>query len=81
MAARKKINRHQNGDELIKLAFFVRLCGDVVKEVLHFGERCRLTKIERVGYRFHWIVENFFSEAPFLQLNLDLVPRYYLSFC
>ena len=83
MAARKKmtaLNRHQNGDELIKLAFFVRLCGDVVKEVFHFGERRRLTKMELVGSRFHWIVENFFSEAPFLQLNLKLLPRYNLCF-
>lgn len=75
-------DRNKNGDEneMDKLEFFVRLCGDIVIEVLRFGERRRLTKMEIVGYRFHWIVENFFPEAPFLRLNLTLYPRYYLCF-
>ena len=50
----------------------MRLCGDVLFEVLCYGDRCRLTKLERVGGRFHRIVENFFGRMPSLRLNLSL---------
>ena len=53
-----------------EIEFFVRLCGDVLVELLQYGDRRRLTKLERVGQRFHWIVENFFGERPFLCFGL-----------
>lgn len=56
--------------------FFVCLCGDVLLEVFYYGDRRRLTKLERVGRRFHWINENYFDERPFHCLCLDLIPRF-----
>ena len=62
------------------VCFFVRLCHDVVFEVLSFGNRRQLTKLERVGRRFHRIAENYFDKAPFLLLNLRFSPRFLFSF-
>ena len=55
------------------IEFFVRLCGDVIVDVFHYANRLRLTKLARIGLRFHSIVENFFGEMPFLRLNLILL--------
>ena len=52
--------------------YFVSLCQDVILEVLSFGDRRWLIKLERVGRRFHWNIENFFGGIPFLRLNLKL---------
>ena len=52
--------------------YFVSLCQDVILEVLSFGNRRRLAKLERVGRRFHWNIEDFFGMIPFLSLNLLL---------
>ena len=59
------------------LEFIVRLCHDVLLEALLFGDRRRLTKLERVGRRFHRIIEDFLQHAPFLRLDLILDPEYY----
>ena len=61
------------------ISFFVRLCHDIVFEVLSFGNRRQLTKLERVGRRFHRIAENYFAKAPFILLNLRFSPRFLLS--
>ena len=60
-----------------KEKFFVILCGDVLLEVLQFGNRRQLVKLERVGRRLHWIIENRFGNRPFLRLGLDLNSRFY----
>ena len=52
--------------------FFVSLCADVLSDVLRFGNRHRLAKLERIGRRFHRIVENFFNKTPLIRLNLEL---------
>ena len=52
--------------------FFVSLCSDVLSDVLRFGTRHRLAKLERIGRRFHRIVGNFFYKAPFIHLDLEL---------
>ena len=52
--------------------YLVSLCQDVILEVLSFGNRRRLAKLERVGRRFHWNIEDFFGMIPFLSLNLLL---------
>ena len=61
------------------IEFFVRLCGDVMFEVLRYANRRRLTKLARIGLRFHSIVENFFGEMPFLRLNLILLEYIFFS--
>ena len=62
----------QNYEQEDAFGFVVRLCHDVLLEVLIFGDRRRLTKLERVGRRFHLSIENFFSERPFLRLGLQI---------
>ena len=54
--------------------FFVILCGDVLLEVLHFGNRRQLIKLERIGQRIHHIIEYYLVERPFLRLNFNIEP-------
>ena len=56
--------------------YFVSLCRDVLLEVLCYGDRRCLSKLERVGQRFHWMAENFFSARPFLRIDLSLKLNY-----
>ena len=58
--------------------FVLVLCHDVFLEVIHWGNRRQLIKLERVGQRFHWNIERFFSKTPFLRLDLLLAPRFYV---
>ena len=51
------------------IKFFVRLCGDVIVDVFHYANRRQLTKLARVGRRFHLIIENFFGETPIFRLK------------
>ena len=60
----------QNEEEDGGFKFIVRLCHDVFLEVLIFGDRRRITKLERVGRRFHLSIGNFLKERPFLRLRL-----------
>lgn len=57
--------------------FVVRLCRDVLLEALIFGDRRRLTKLERVNRRLHLIIEYFFKQGPFLRLGLKLNSRFF----
>ena len=54
------------------MEFYVRMCFDVLLEVLHPGDRRPLTKLERIGRRFHWTIEKFFPDVPSLRLNLEI---------
>ena len=65
---------HKNRED--ESEFNVRLCRDVLVELFLFGNRRRLTKLERVGYRFHRVIENFFKQKPFIRLDLRINPRY-----
>ena len=56
------------------------MCFDILLEVLHPGDRRPLTEVERVGRRFHWTIEKYFPDVPFLRLNLELNPLEYLFF-
>ena len=58
----------------------VRLCGDVFVEVLSYGERRRLIKLERVGRRFHRCTEAFFAKTPIIRLNLILITDFWFVF-
>ena len=59
--------------EVFKLGeYFISICNDVLVEVLSFGSRLRLGKLECVGRRFNWTVENFFAECPSIRLSFDL---------
>ena len=64
---------HQNEEEDLT-EFYLNLYLDVLLEVLRFGDRYRLAKLERTGLRLHQIIENYFSEKPFLSLNLEIRP-------
>ena len=54
----------------------LKFCYDVLFEVLRFGDRRRLTKLEGIGRRFHHLVEKWFVEMPFLRLNIILHPGF-----
>ena len=56
------------------IEFYLKFCFDVLLEVLQFGDRRRLTKLERVGRRLHHLVEKWFGEMPFLRLDIRLEP-------
>ena len=62
----------QNDDEQVE--FYLHLCSDVILETLQFGDRHPLVKMERIGRRFHWMIEQFFLYVPFRRLDLKLVP-------
>ena len=65
------------------IGFYLTLSLDVLFEVLRFGDRHRLTKLERVGRRLHHLVEKWFGEMPFLRLdlNIKLEPLRFSFFC
>ena len=50
--------------------FVVRLCSDVFLEVLYWGDRRHLTKLEKIGRYLHWLIDGRFKRAPFLSLDL-----------
>ena len=66
----------QNEDE----EFYVILCLDNLLELLRFGYRHRLTKLERVERRFHLIAEKYFGKIPFLRLDIRLETWYSFFF-
>ena len=65
----------QNASEEAQVEYSAILCHDVFLEVLRWGNRRQLVKLERIGQRFHWNVERFFLETPFLRLDLRIEPR------
>ena len=42
---------------------------DVLLEVLGYGDRRRLIKLEQIGQRYHRMIEHFFKEAPFIRIS------------
>ena len=58
-----------------KPKFVVRLCSDVLEDILCYGDRMKLTKTEFIGRRFHYMIENNFSEKPrvFFNVKADYV--------
>lgn len=57
------------------MEFIVLLCRDVLIEVLCYGTRYQLVRLEKVGKRFHQVVENYFGNVPFIRLNLNINPE------
>ena len=62
------------------MEFFLVLCHDVFLEVISWGNRRQLIKLERIGKRFHWNIERWFSKTPFLRLDLCLGPRFSIQY-
>ena len=54
--------------------FIVRLCSDVVLEVLCWGDRRQLALLEKFGKRFYLLIDGSFKGAPFLRLDLHIDP-------
>ena len=65
----------QNGAEAV-MEFYLTFCFDILLELLRFGDRRMLTKIQGVGRQFHVMGEKYFPITPFLRLNLRLDPRF-----
>ena len=68
-----------NFEEGNKLEFIACLCHYVLLKTLLYGNRRRITKLERVGRRLHRIIENFFKQIPFLRLSIEVDPPYFLN--
>ena len=49
---------------------FVRLCSDVLGDLLQFAKRRQLSALERVGERFYNVIAGRFSVKPILHLSL-----------
>ena len=73
------LKQNQKGDEI---EFYLRICGDIFLEILKFGDRRHLTKLERVGRLFHGLIDGYyyFAEKPFLRLDIQLKPRFSFLF-
>ena len=71
----KLIFRLDEEYDAMAIEFFVHLCGDVLLEIFRSGNRRQLVKLERVGWSFLRLVENFLRERPFLRLNLEIDSR------
>ena len=56
--------------------FYAKICFDILFEVLRFGDRRLLVKLERIGRRFHLIVEKYFDKMQFLRLDIGLYPGF-----
>lgn len=50
--------------------FNVRVCDDVLTDLFSLGKRTELAKLETEGVRFNRLVQNRFSEAPFLVFDM-----------
>ena len=59
---------------------FVVLCNDVLLEALQHGNRRQLVKLQRIGRRFHKMIEAYFRAKPYLRLNFRLAPGFFLFF-
>ena len=68
-----RIKKEDEGD---RVRFFVRLCSDALLEVLGWGNRRQLTALEKLGKRFHWLIDRCFEGAPFLLFDLDIAGPY-----
>ena len=67
--------------EVFKLEqFFIAICNDVLVEILSFGSRLRLGKLELVGRRFKLTVENFFCKRPSIRLGFNLIARFFIFY-
>ena len=60
----------------VEAEFFVRMCNDVLLEVLRHGVRHQLAELEKIGRRFYLIIDYYFKEAPLLRLHLSIEPLY-----
>ena len=66
-------NQDEEGEEVIDFRMF--LCQDVLFEILQYGSRRALTKIEKIGRRVYYLTENYLSVKPLLRLNIHLSPK------
>ena len=63
-------------EELVQ--FVVRVCSDVFLEVLYWGDRRHLIKLEKIGRRLHWLIDGRFKRAPFLCLDIYINRRVFI---
>ena len=65
------IKRRKKVENVDVHKFFVRLCHDVLLEVLRYGNRRQLAALEKIGRRFCWFGDRYFKAAPFVLVNLE----------
>ena len=71
-----RLKIRQNEAEGDDFKFIVRCCHKILLEVLLFGDRRMLAKLERIGRQFYRITEDSFEQRPFLRFCLQIDPRF-----
>ena len=54
---------------LLDIQFVVRLCNDIIFDVIRFGNRRQLNELERIGRDFQRFIDRNFGASPHLMLN------------
>ena len=57
--------------------FFVRICRDVLLQILIFGNRHCLTKLEFIGKRVHRTIEHYYKKSPCLRYDFEIDSGYF----
>ena len=55
---------------LLDIQFVVRLCNDILFDVIRFGNRRQLIELQRIGRHFQRFIDRNFRGSPLLILNL-----------
>lgn len=72
------MEQHSQEENEEAVEYYLNLCLDVLFELLRFGNRRQLTKLERIGRRVHCLNERYFHATPFIRLNLRLQAKFVL---
>ena len=51
--------------------FFVHLCTDTQIEVLRWGKRTELARLENESREVHWLVDRYFKNGPLIPFSLE----------
>ena len=55
---------------LLDIQFVVRLCNDILFDVIRFGNQRQLIELQRIGRHFQRFIDRNFGSSPLLFLNL-----------
>ena len=55
---------------LLDIQFVVRLCNDILFDVIRFGNQRQLIELKRIGRHFQRFIDRNFGGSPLLMLSL-----------
>ena len=71
LCLQKKEYRRPKRLKLHDIKFKARICDDVFCDMLNFGRRIELVKLEIEGRRFEHFIDRHFSVTPFLIFDME----------